>query len=531
VSKLIFLLLLARVRAIAQTVEGTVLDAATGAGIAGVKVELLRQTTPFYETATDGGGRFRFDHIPENDYSIRYQSPDYWLTAGPTDYRPFHVGATDPVKLEARLMPWSKISGRVVDPRGNPVANAMVEISAPGMVANGRTYVRSSWGGGGGGQLTEIPMNLGFHGNTDARGRFEVSLMPGAYGLCADAPPKLKPPEPEESRAVLAWKRTCYPGVDRPEEASKVVVAPGGEVPDVELKLRAIPARAVRGMVLNPDGTPSPWATIRVGDGLGGASAESRPDGTFELPAVPEGGWRIVAIANKPAELRATGWIEIGRHDLEDLKLRLAAPLSIRGRVVTDAPPDGPFPRIGPLVLATREDPSGPGAAPGLTLGVVLNPNAQGNFSAEAYPGLYHATPTLQPSPPPYYLDSVVAGGANLITQEIEISSDTAITLIYKTDGGSVAGKVENCNAGGVLLMPADPALRGKGFSRAAPCDAAGAYEVRALRPGDYYALAFAGNGVMPPVDDALLSRGIKVTVKSGQASTADLRTVTRPAY
>src|SRR5437764_10639428 len=91
----------------AQTVEGSVFDAATGAAVTGVKVELLRQTTPFYETTTDGGGRFRFDNIKESDYSVRYQSPDYWSTAGPTDYRPFHVGAGSPVKLEARLMPWS----------------------------------------------------------------------------------------------------------------------------------------------------------------------------------------------------------------------------------------------------------------------------------------------------------------------------------------------------------------------------------------------------------------------------------------
>ena len=42
--------------AVAQTVEGSVFDAATGAGVGGVKVELLKGATPFYETTTDGGG-------------------------------------------------------------------------------------------------------------------------------------------------------------------------------------------------------------------------------------------------------------------------------------------------------------------------------------------------------------------------------------------------------------------------------------------------------------------------------------------
>ena len=71
-------------------------DAATGAGVGGVKVELLKGATPFYETTTDGGGRYRIDNIKEGDYAVRYQSPDYWLTAGPSDYRTFHVASGDP---------------------------------------------------------------------------------------------------------------------------------------------------------------------------------------------------------------------------------------------------------------------------------------------------------------------------------------------------------------------------------------------------------------------------------------------------
>ena len=82
------------------------------------------------------------------------------MTAGPSDYRVFHVDAESPVKLEARLMPWSRISGRVVDGRGKGVANARVQMTGVGMVANGRTYLRTSWGGGGGGPLSEPPLEM-----------------------------------------------------------------------------------------------------------------------------------------------------------------------------------------------------------------------------------------------------------------------------------------------------------------------------------------------------------------------------------
>src|ERR1035441_2513895 len=97
-AKCLYILMLLAACAVAQTVEGSVFDAATGTAVGGVKVELLKGTTPFYETTTDGGGRFRFDNLKEGDYSVRYQSPDYWLTAGPTDYRPFPVSAGSPVQ-------------------------------------------------------------------------------------------------------------------------------------------------------------------------------------------------------------------------------------------------------------------------------------------------------------------------------------------------------------------------------------------------------------------------------------------------
>ena len=145
-------------------------------------------------------------------------------------------------------MPWSRLSGSVLDARGNGVPNAQLELSGLGMVANGRTYLRTSWGGGGGAQLSDAPMAMTFMGHTDAHGRFEVQLMPGAYGLSAIPPPDLKPAGP-----AMAWMRTYYPGTGSPEAATRIVVLPGGEVADIELKLLAVPTHAVRGLViLNP---------------------------------------------------------------------------------------------------------------------------------------------------------------------------------------------------------------------------------------------------------------------------------------
>src|ERR1039457_3180721 len=140
---------------------------------------------------------------------------------------------------------------------------------------------------------------------------------------------------------------------------------------------------------------------------------------------------------------------------------------------------------------------------------------ANGNIIAQAYPGVYQLSTIMQPPPPPYYQDEVLVGEANLITDEVEIATDVAITVVYKTDGGVVRGTAENCSSGGVVLVPRDPSRR-RGFSRSGPCDSSDRYEVRAVRPGEYYAVAFAGNG---PV------------LAAGEASSADLRAITHPVY
>lgn len=95
-AKLLSLLILGAACAVAQTVEGSVFDASTGAGVAGVKVELLRGGTAFYEAATDGGGRFRFDDVREGDYAVRYRSPDYCRDDPPRGRRSWTTASAAP---------------------------------------------------------------------------------------------------------------------------------------------------------------------------------------------------------------------------------------------------------------------------------------------------------------------------------------------------------------------------------------------------------------------------------------------------
>jgi hypothetical protein len=503
--------------AAAQTVEGTVVNSNTGIGLAGVGVNLEQVTNGAYSVYTgrsDAQGHFSVDNVQDGLYRVRYATNDYWSADDFGDPPLIQVTAGGkPVKLEARMLPLPHISGLVVDGRGDRVANAQVDFAGSGIF---------------------LPAT------TDAAGRFDVRQRPGTYTLSVVPPPGLKPPDPEPRAEpgdgpALGWTRTFYPGVTVEEAASKIVLRPGLDVSDIEVKLLAVPVHAIRGVLLNPDGKPAPKVAMALVDGVSlepaALHAVSTADGAFEFPAVPDGE-RLFGfeVESGGVRLRATQWIVMAGHDLEGVKVRLIAPFAVRGKVAIETSAGLPAPKPTSVVLVSVS-PDHPSVLPQM---MSARPDADGNFSfPHVYPGFYRieASP-----PPPYYLDAVRLGEAELATPEMELAPGAApITVVYKTNGGTVRGAVEKCASGTVLLVPQDAALRRAGFLRNARCDSNGRYEVTAVRPGEYYVLAFAGNGSMPFMlpqwDDGILNQASAVMVRAGETSSADLRAIPQPQY
>jgi hypothetical protein len=118
-------------------------------------------------------------------------------------------------------------------------------------------------------------------------------------------------------------------------------------------------------------------------------------------------------------------------------------------------------------------------------------------------------------------------------TAEMELLGPESITIRYKPGGGAVRGTAEKCSGGEVWLVPRLQALRQPGFLGRAICDTNDRYEVRNLRPGEYYVLAFAGNGARPwydpMVDDGFLNQAAGATLRDGETTSVDLRAITRP--
>ena len=503
--------LLFAIAGVAQTVEGTATNALTNQPVAGVKVAIEARGKTIGEAMTDGQGAFRVEGLTPGEYTASFRKSGF-QTPGRDDasHRPFRLTAAGPVRLEVRLTPMGKIAGRVVDAAGAPVAGVTVQ------VLGGR---------------------LGFDETTDQQGKFSSEeVPPGNYVVWAQPPKSFKPPT-AGSGERMAWAATFYPGVADASAASRVQVRAGMEVGDLEVRLQAVPVHRLHGVVVDDHGAPVPKIQVTLGSNLGiFTKAEDREthtisadDGSFEFPDVSDGIWRLSAeLEAGGAKLRAFTAETMAAHDLDHIQLRLSPPFTVHGNLIREVPAGAQRKSAPVIVLLTPEG--------GGSVYHQGNVAADGSFTIEGvHPGRYVLRP-ISPGPP-FYLASLRLGERELPFQApIDLTSGAIpFTIVYKSDGGGVRGTVENCGTAGVIFYPQDPALQFPEFERRATCAENGRYEIANMRPGDYYGFAFdqaPGLDAMFlgfTLDQGLINQAVRVTIRSGEFTTADMRVTVRP--
>ncbi len=520
----------------AQAVDGHVVNAVNGVDIPGVAVNLIQAGEVAYSATTDSQGHFHIDAVKAGTYSANYVARGFWPVPNLSvdeDFerecgrcfqvergdQPFQVTAVgDPVRLEVKMPPIGKISGRVLDYLGKPVPNATIQL-----------HWGEIW-------FCKMPSCIGIFRDTKTNDKGEYTIsdldVPGAWLLSAIAPSSWKPPETRDDQP-REWAQTFYPGVTDPQLAARVIVRIGGDLSNLDIKLAAVPVHRIRGVVLDASGHPVPKAAVRLAKFIGSPALteDTRADGTFEFDAVAEGEWRISAKVDQgPAKLWAARWVPVKTRDVENLELRPSAPFAIQGKVVMEVPEGAPPPKPPSVTLAFNAGAAVSGDKPAGNI-LSANPDSQGDFTIRnVYSGPYQILPG--PPPPQYYLDSIRFGARDALESDVEILPGVQpLTVAYKLGGGTVRGTVENCAGGTVRLLARQKALWREGFVLFASCDANDRYAISAVRPGEYYALAIAGDYPIPWYatgwdDDTLLHSATSVTVREGENSSADLRAI-----
>jgi hypothetical protein len=497
--KVLSLLLAISAAAVAQTVEGSVTNAGTAAPLAGVEVT-LESPKHSYKGTTDGRGAFRIDDIAPGDYRPKYELRGFLhFTRGESPVHVDAAGAT--VHVSAIMVQMGRISGRVLDANDAPLVSAIVNLSSPG-------------------SITSI--------STGKDGVFTFELVPpGVYTWDARPPDRYKEPPPASGQR-RGYAQTYYPGSPVRSGAGRIAIGPAAEVLGADIKLLVAPVYRLKGRVLDPRGEAMPHAAVTLGEPNDFFNKEQRitggEDGSFEFTRLTEGDWRLYAEAKVDGvPVKAFRTVPVGGRDLEGVDLRLSTPFAIHGVVSMEAPDGKPAERRPAVVVL--------GPSEGSSV-VQARPDASGAFTAEGiYPGAYNVLPVSPGAP--FYLASIRLGDRDAIDGRIELYSGALpLTVVYKSDGGTVRGTVERCGDATVILAPQNPDLRRRPeFIRRASCTADGRYELTAVRPGEYYALALhpadpAFRFLVIDLDQHLVNQASRVSVERNQATLADLKVV-----
>jgi hypothetical protein len=347
--------------------------------IARVAVTLRSAALPRpLQLLTDEAGRFAFTGLPAASFTIAAAKPPYLtLSYGQTTAG---RGSGLPIALEAGqqrrdlrlvLPRGAVISGRVVDDRSRPVANAPIQVLQYRTVNGERTLtnVGGSWP------------------QTDAHGGYRAyGLPPGDYIVCAHPPgdfaaipqdcrpggggegarevaaaevqwarqqiqgggrggaftgaPPTPAPAPGQSVAVGP---VFYPAAMSASSATPITLGPGEERAGIDLMMTRSATARVSATILGLDGQPAAGAAVRFSDGFGTIGIISQ-DGRYVANSLRPGAYTLMARLGD-----ATGTIDfsVDGRDIPDLVLRLApisaTTITLSGRVVFDgtslAPP------------------------------------------------------------------------------------------------------------------------------------------------------------------------------------------------
>jgi hypothetical protein len=500
------------------TVEGTVVNRVTHQGISGVSVTLDRGTAGLaYRAVTGPSGAFRILDVDPGDYLPVFEKRGLSVAGGSSKL--LHVAAdAAPIRLRAEMIPWTHISGRVLDPQLQPVPRVRVTL-VPLRTARG---------------------TVGTVAATDDSGAFSLSTEAGMYRLLADPYGSdglrrggLSAPAPPASEAEpRAWAPTYYPDATGPQAAQTVTVSAGADLSGFDVHLQPVALFHVRGVVLDTRGAPVRGLGVKLVPPPANwwepeeAEVVSGEGGVFDFPRIRPGEWYVTAeVERGEASLMGFAAALVKDADASHVSVRLTEPFTVVGRVEGAKAHSGEdaceSTGVSLISTETAHDASG---------------EAQENGSLripEVYPGRYKVEVCGVAAG--HYLAGVFLGGRDVLGQEFALAPGSPpLRVVFKADGGAVHGAVDQGEGAVVALVPADEALLDPLFISTTTAGDGGRYELTNLRPGEYRAFAFDRIGDADALTDPIFLRSLAasataVRVEPGRATALDLKIVRWP--
>jgi hypothetical protein len=528
------------------TIRGLVTDRETGAPVSGVLVLVVPVTAEgdMIFTAPDQRRRTQYSRRTGSDgsYEIAGVLPgSYRVTFIPSDVPALHLtqnfgdeGPVTPLRarpaarltlgagqtkndVSAALSRGLAIEGRVIDERGEPVANADVVAS----VADGPAYVGMA----------------GRPRSTDDRGAFRVfGLSAGAYRVCAHPGPESLPTVGNADRLVGA----CHP-----EEggSGRAVTLTSKDVSGVVIQLRRSRTFTIRGFAADSSGTPIERGYLNL---ISAAATPMSPSwsieftggGSFTGRSIPPGDYVLLVWQEGRPDVRdrETGYLplRVDAADVDGLIVTTTNAGRVRGRIVVDGTAV-----LRPATLRVTSE------LDRRMLPVSLIPG-QGaivgdDFSFEMLELWGPRLLQVSGLPKGWIVKAVLYRGQDVTDMGVEFrTSEEAkpIEVVVTTHAGSITGRVAGAEGAKpdafVVAVSGDPKRR-----RAVPTVVHTpvredqTFDSGAIRPGDYIVAAvdplFAGllTGGDRDALNRLVEAGTRLTVRADERLSQDLRVLT----
>jgi len=484
-----------------------------------------------YITTSAADGSFRFPSVDQGTYALIGERTGYvreTLSKPGGETLPIEVVSEKNTSgIQLKMTPQSVIAGHVFDEDGDPVQSVNVEVWR-------YTYPRGRR------QLTQAQ-----NGSTNDLGEFRIAnLSPGRYYVSATArrgalqailngggrggraagrggfqPAGGGRVGPVET--IEDYVTTYYPNLMEATNATPLKLVAGSEVRGIEIRLLKTRYHRVGGSIAGlPTPATAPSADAAKGKAKGKAAdggfvpggglgvalsliprnseggrqlagAQVYADGTFEFPAVPPGSYYIVAQSPGAAQQRLTARIpvDVGNGDINNLSLRLQAPLPLSGTLIIDS--TQPNVRLGSLRLTFTPTEAGAGG---------LGRNGQAQVSDD---GTFQATLAADSYiveaggvPDGYYLKSVKLAGREMPDATLDLNyGGGQVEVLLAPAAGDITGTVQNSHGDPatsvqVTAVPVSGSLR-KDMNKLVTTDAMGSFTLHGLPPGEYKIFAW----------------------------------------
>ena len=322
-------------------ITGRVLAGKTDTGIASAMVYLMvpESTSLPRAVLTDRTGRFTIDKVAPGQYRVSAMPPEHTARFIPADTAPRVDVENDATAVvpDVRLPFAAAISGRIIDERGEPLAN--IEVYAMGQRFGATKLQRVGQG---------MPLR------TDDQGRFRVfGLSAGDVVLVAEAGQGFSGMGGFDQPA--GFVTTYYPDAISDSEARRITLREGSDLDGMDIRMTRMRTFRISGTIVDSRGLPDGAAQAGLhhfANGSGGTTqVKVGPDGKFEADGVVPGSYRIVIGtmnfgpfgATRTTEY-ATVPVEVSDSNIDDLAITTKPGTDLTVRVVFESDAPHPLP-------------------------------------------------------------------------------------------------------------------------------------------------------------------------------------------